>query len=172
MDDASDHIVTCSVKWYNSKKGYGFLLPDNGGPDILLHANVLKNAGVGSVADGVQLEVIAKRVEGRWNATTVTKIITERGHLLPDLEQFETIDHETLLSLPYQPARVKWFDIVKGFGFANGFGKSDDVFIHIEVLSAFGLADLEDGEAVALRVIEGERGLIAVEVAAWRQGIK
>ena len=46
------------------------------------------------------------------------------------------------LSLPLEPARVKWFDKGKGFGFANVFGRDEDVFLHIEVLRRSGLADL------------------------------
>jgi len=68
---------------------------------------------------------------------------------------------------PLVPARVKWFDKGKGFGFANVFGRPEDVFVHIEVLRQSGLADLQPGEAVAMRVIEGRRGRMAAEVLAW-----
>jgi cold shock protein len=76
------------------------------------------------------------------------------------------------LSLPLQPARVKWFDKAKGFGFANIFGRPEDVFLHVEVLRRSGLADLQPGEAVALRVTEGKRGLMAVQVASWEAALK
>jgi CspA family cold shock protein len=65
------------------------------------------------------------------------------------------------------PARVKWFDKGKGFGFANVFGKPEDVFLHVEVLRRSGLSDLQPGEALALRVISGNRGQMAAEVVAW-----
>lgn len=68
---------------------------------------------------------------------------------------------------PLNPARVKWFDKAKGFGFANIFGRSDDVFIHVEVLRRSGLADLQPGEAVGVRITEGERGIMASEVTSW-----
>ena len=74
-------------------------------------------------------------------------------------------------SAPLEPARVKWFDKAKGFGFANVFGRSDDVFIHIEVLRRSGLADLQPGEALAIRVINGKRGQMATEVNAWEAAI-
>lgn len=163
--------MTCSVKWFDPKKGFGFLIADGGGPDILLHANVLLNAGRGSIGDGVRLEVLVNQDGERWCATSITSIHPGTGHAVPQLEQFAAIDPAILRDLPYKPARVKWFDLVKGFGFANIFGSSEDVFIHIEVLRSFGLAHLETGEAVALRIIEGQRGLMAAEVAGWEQGL-
>ena len=72
-----------------------------------------------------------------------------------------------ILALALEPARVKWFDKGKGFGFANVFGRPEDVFIHAEVLRVSGFADLAAGEAVALRIIEGRRGRMAVQVISW-----
>jgi len=74
---------------------------------------------------------------------------------------------EDILALALEPARVKWFDKGKGFGFANVFGKPEDVFIHAEVLRVSGFADLAAGEAVALRIIEGKRGRMAIQVVSW-----
>jgi CspA family cold shock protein len=42
--------VRGKVKWCDATKGYGFILADDGGPDILLHANVLRNFGQSSIA--------------------------------------------------------------------------------------------------------------------------
>jgi CspA family cold shock protein len=72
-----------------------------------------------------------------------------------------------IMALVMEPARVKWFDKGKGFGFANVFGRPEDVFIHAEVLRVSGFADLGAGEAVALRIIEGRRGRMAVQVISW-----
>jgi CspA family cold shock protein len=66
---------------------------------------------------------------------------------------------------------VKWFDKGKGFGFANTFGRSEDVFVHIEVLRRSGLADLQPGEAVAIRVVDGRRGRMAMEVCGWETAV-
>ncbi len=88
------------------------------------------------------------------------------------LADFEEIDPEVMRNAPLEPSRVKWFDKAKGFGFANVFGRTEDVFIHIEVLRRSGLADLQPGEAVCLRVIEGKRGRMATEVCAWEAAVK
>jgi len=83
---------------------------------------------------------------------------------LPDIVG---LDRSAVAAAPLEPARVKWFDKSKGFGFANVFGKPQDVFLHIEVLRQSGLSDLQPGEALAMRVIEGKRGRMAAEVQAW-----
>ena len=41
-----------SIKWFNSVKGYGFLTPDDGSPDVFLHLTVLRMAGYERLAPG------------------------------------------------------------------------------------------------------------------------
>ena len=45
-----------TVKWFDTTKGFGFLLVDDGKGDVLLHANVLRNFGRGSVVEGSTVE--------------------------------------------------------------------------------------------------------------------
>lgn len=158
------------VKWFDPGKGFGFILADEGGPDILLHANVLRNFGQGSVADGTGIEVLVQRTARGAQAIEVLAITPPEpaGGVLD-------VPAEVVAELqrhPVQPARVKWFDKGKGFGFANVFGRSEDVFVHIEVLRQSGLADLQAGEAVGLRIAEGKRGQMAVQVVAWDVAVR
>lgn len=80
---------------------------------------------------------------------------------------FAGFDPDQLAAAKFEPARVKWFDKAKGFGFANIFGSAEDVFLHIDVLRQSGLCDLQTGEALAMRVIVGDRGHLAAEVSSW-----
>ena len=168
MADASNHqTVACRVKWFDPKQGFGFLVPEGGGSDILLHANVLRATGRGTLADGVLVEAEILESDGRRQAQSIVAIHAGDSQTVPNLAQFATLDPVALHALPYLPARVKWYDWAKGIGFANVFGMDDDVFLHVEVLRAAGIASLETGEAVALRTVQGHRGWMAVEVADW-----
>ncbi len=159
------------VKWFDPAKGYGFVVSDDGGPDILLHVNVLRNFGQSSVADGAQIEIVTHRTERGVQAVEVISISPpERGEVAV-LADFAELDAAAMESTDLEPARVKWFDKGKGFGFANVFGRSEDVFLHIEVLRQSGLADLQPGEALAMRVIDGKRGRMAAEVLAWEAAV-
>lgn len=43
---------TGTVKFYNDRKGYGFIAPDNGGKDVFVHATALERAGVYGLSEG------------------------------------------------------------------------------------------------------------------------
>ncbi|MFW8593177.1 cold-shock protein [Cribrihabitans neustonicus] len=159
------------VKWFDPAKGYGFVVSDEGGPDILLHVNVLRNFGQSSVADGVRIEVVTQETGRGVQAVEVLSIAPPERDETPVLSDFANLDMGTVQSKPLEPARVKWFDKGKGFGFANVFGRSEDVFLHVEVLRQSGLADLQPGEALSMRVIDGKRGRMAVEVLAWEAAL-
>jgi CspA family cold shock protein len=166
--------VTGTVKWFDPSKGFGFVVSDHGGPDILLHANVLRNFGQSSVADAAGIEVIVQETARGIQAVEVLNIAPP--DTMPEmdigLDEGGEIAEPVDLSLPLEPARVKWFDKAKGFGFANIFGRDEDVFLHIEILRRSGLADLQPGEAVSLRVVDGKRGRMATQVTSWEAALQ
>ncbi len=155
------------VKWFDPKKGFGFILPEDGGSDVLLHANVLRNFGQSSVADGAEIEVDVIETSRGQQASAVHEIIPPAGGAGAGAEMSDAMLAEDFSDLELEPARIKWFDKAKGFGFANVFGSSEDVFIHIEVLRRSGLSDLQPGEAICIGAREGRRGRMAVLVKSW-----
>lgn len=171
-EDRATQSVRGHVKWFDPEKGFGFIVAPDGGADILLHANVLRNFGQSSVADGSGIEVLLQETPRGLQAVQVLHIDPPGPGAAPVLEDLTAAPMEEILAQPLEPARVKWFDKGKGFGFANVFGRPEDVFVHIEVLRHSGLSDLQAGEAVCLRVIEGRRGRMAVQVASWEASVR
>ncbi len=165
-------VVHGHVKWFDPVKGFGFIVSEGAGSDILLHANVLRNFGQSSVADGTRISVRVQETARGVQAVEVVSIEPPQAGAFPLNEDAVVATPEMIAAQPLEPARVKWFDKGKGFGFANVFGKTDDVFIHIEVLRSSGFADLQPGEAVCLRIIEGKRGQMAVQVVSWEMAAR
>lgn len=154
------------VKWFDASRGFGFVLCDELEGDVLLHANVLRNFGVSSVAEGAEISFMAQRSERGLQVVQILAIVPN-GPELGDLADLTGLDAAELAQLPLKAARVKWFNKGKGFGFANLFGDREDVFIHADIVRRSGLATLQPGEAVALKVTEGDRGLMAVCLQSW-----
>ncbi len=171
--DETQNILTIdgTVKWFDPVKGFGFLVAETGGPDILLHVNVLRNYGQSSVADGARMQVRVQTTQRGTQAVEVLSIDPPVVNGAATLTDIADLDAGAVENAPLEPGRVKWFDKGKGFGFANVFGQPEDVFLHIEVLRRSGLADLQPGEALALRVIDGKRGRMAAEVHAWEAAL-
>lgn len=160
-------VVDGRVKWFDPAKGFGFIVSDEAASDILLHANVLRNYGQSTVADGAGIRVKVQATQRGVQAVEVLSVQPPVLGSVPLVDEQAEVDADTIAALPLEPARVKWFDKAKGFGFANVFGHPEDVFIHVEVLRMSGFADLQAGEAVCLKIIQGRRGRMAVQVMSW-----
>lgn len=59
-----------SVKWFNATKGFGFIQPDEGGPDVFVHISAVERAGLRELKDGqkISYELVADRRSGKSSA--------------------------------------------------------------------------------------------------------
>lgn len=64
------HLATGTVKWFNSTKGFGFIQPDAGGPDVFVHISAVERAGLNGLTDGqkISYEITQDRRTGKSSA--------------------------------------------------------------------------------------------------------
>ena len=48
-------MATGSVKWFNMAKGFGFIAPDGGGPDVFVHVSAVERSGMNGLKEGQQV---------------------------------------------------------------------------------------------------------------------
>jgi CspA family cold shock protein len=48
-------MATGIVKWFNATKGFGFIQPDAGGPDVFVHIRAVERAGIGDLNEGQKI---------------------------------------------------------------------------------------------------------------------
>ena len=64
-------MATGKVKWFDAKKGFGFITPDDGGKDAFLHVSALQAAGVQSVNDGQAVSYELTEQRGKEAASEI-----------------------------------------------------------------------------------------------------
>jgi CspA family cold shock protein len=62
------------VKWFNEAKGFGFISPQEGGPDVFVHYSVIQGSGFRKLADGQAVEFESQQGPKGMQATAVRPV--------------------------------------------------------------------------------------------------
>jgi cold shock protein len=65
-----------TVKWFNTQKGYGFIQPDAGGPDVFVHISAVERAGMRGLNEGQKIgyEIVADKRTGKSSADSLQAV--------------------------------------------------------------------------------------------------
>ena len=114
-DEAASVIeLTGVIKWFDVSKGYGFIVPDNGMPDILLHVTCLRRDGFQVAYEGARVVVeVLQRVRGLQAFRVVSMDESTAVHpaQMPPPRTHVTVTATSGL----ERAQVKWFNRLRGF---------------------------------------------------------
>ena len=69
-------MTTRTVKFFNTDRGFGFITPEGGGPDVFVHISALEAAGIRSVSEGDRLsfDAVMDQRRGKTNAQNVKQL--------------------------------------------------------------------------------------------------
>jgi CspA family cold shock protein len=164
-DEASSGVIEVAgvIKWFDVAKGYGFIVPENGMADVLLHVTCLRRDGYQTAYEGSR--VVCEALAGPKGLQAFRIMSMDESSAVHPAQMPPARTHVTVAPTSgLERAQVKWFNRLRGFGFLTRGEGTPDIFVHMETLRRFGMAELRPGQFVLVRFGPGPKGLMAAEV--------
>ncbi|MBN9433022.1 MAG: CspA family cold shock protein [Bosea sp.] len=155
--------VVGAIKWFDASKGYGFIIPDDGSKDVLLHVTCLRRDGFQTAYEGAR--IVCEAVKGARGLQAFRILSMDESTAVHPAQAGPPRTHQVVTPTSgLERCVVKWFNRVKGYGFVSRGEGTEDIFVHMETLRRFGLMELRPGQTVLVRFGPGDKGLMAAEI--------
>jgi CspA family cold shock protein len=155
--------VVGTIKWFDAAKGYGFIVPDDGRADVLLHVTSLRRDGYQTAHEGAR--IVVEAVERGRGLQAFRVVAMDESTAVHVAEMPAPRTHVVVTPTSgLERAVVKWFNRLRGFGFLTCGEGTPDIFVHMETLRRFGMTELRPGQTVLVRFGPGPKGMMAAEI--------
>ncbi len=148
-------VVEAKVKWFNATKGFGFVAPVDGSPDVFLHMAALEAAGMQAPTEGATL--LCEIGTGKKGPQVVRVVQAgaagARPQSRPSNDSLPDVEGGTEVV-----CRVRWYCGVRNYGFLVPEDGSDDVFVDAATLRRSRVMSLDADQRVASMVVAAPRG--------------
>jgi CspA family cold shock protein len=156
------------VKWFDMVKGFGFLVADDGGGDILIHYNLLAEIGRKAIPEGALADVDVRagprgRQAVRIHSVDIPDDVAAARPAPRGQPRLDPLDFMGEAG-DFVGVSVRWFNRTKGYGFLLCDDGISQVFVHAETVRRCGLDGLHPGQLLEARIADGPRGALAVEI--------
>ncbi|MEL6285050.1 MAG: cold shock domain-containing protein [Pseudomonadota bacterium] len=152
-DEPESVRVIGHVKWFDVAKGYGFVISESAegitiSEDIMMHVSCLREIDESHADEKARIVCEVVRRERGWQVVNILEMDRPRAILAKETGEPRKLERVT----------VKWFNRLKGYGFVNRFGETEDIFVHAVVLRRSGFESIDPGQILEVSVDSGAKG--------------